>query len=100
MLIDFHAHPSGISHCCLIPCEEVIDVARGIGIDGMILTNHYQRWYAPDGDYTGLAKRYIEEYRRAKDYNRKGNNKHRGQYLTKHFSILCVKHPVFSKSFH
>jgi len=68
MLIDFHAHSSGISHCCLIPCEEVIDVARGIGIDGMILTNHYQRWYAPDGDYTGLAKRYIEEYRRAKEY--------------------------------
>ena len=67
MLIDLHAHSSGISKCCRIPAEEVIRVAREHGIDGIVLTNHYAKSYVPDGDYLAFAKRYTQEYRYAKE---------------------------------
>lgn len=68
MLIDLHAHSSGISHCCRIPASEVVKAARDIGIDGIVLTNHYQKRYVTDGDYDGFAQRYVEEYRNAKKF--------------------------------
>lgn len=68
MLIDLHAHSSGISRCCIIPYETVIRTAREVGIDGIVLTNHYQKSYVKDGDYSAFAKRYTEEFRLAKAY--------------------------------
>ena len=62
MLIDLHAHSSGISKCCRIPIEQVIEEAKKVGIDGIVLTNHYQKNYVADGDYTAFAARYIAEY--------------------------------------
>lgn len=62
MLIDLHAHSSGISKCCRIPAEQVIEQARAVGIDGVVLTNHYQKNYVTDGDYAAFAARYIAEY--------------------------------------
>ena len=62
MLIDMHAHSSGISTCCRIPAPEVIDAAAGAGIGGIILTNHYNKSYVKDGDYDAFARRYVEEY--------------------------------------
>ena len=62
MLIDLHAHSSGISKCCRIPIEQVIEEARAVGIDGLVLTNHYQKNYVADGDYAAFAARYIAEY--------------------------------------
>lgn len=62
MLIDMHAHSSGISTCCRIPAPEVIDAASAVGIEGIILTNHYNKSYVSDGDYAGFAQRYIDEY--------------------------------------
>ena len=62
MLIDLHAHSSGISKCCRIPIEQVIEEARAVGIDGLVLTNHYQKNYVSDGDYAAFAARYIAEY--------------------------------------
>ena len=62
MLIDLHAHSSGISKCCRIPAEQVIAEARAVGIDGLVLTNHYQKNYVSDGDYAAFARRYIAEY--------------------------------------
>ena len=62
MLIDLHAHSSGISKCCRIPAEQVIAEARAVGIDGLVLTNHYQKNYVSDGDYAAFAARYIAEY--------------------------------------
>lgn len=34
MLIDLHAHSSGIGKCCGIPFEEVLKRALAVGIDG------------------------------------------------------------------
>ena len=62
MLIDLHAHSSGISKCCRIPMERVIEEAKKVGIDGLVLTNHYQKNYVTDGDYPAFAARYIAEY--------------------------------------
>ena len=67
MLIDLHAHSSGISKCCRIPAEEVLRVAQEHGIDGIVLTNHYVKTYVRDGDYAAFAKRYVTEYRYAKE---------------------------------
>lgn len=68
MLIDLHAHSSGISHCCRIPYDAVIRIALDTGLDGIVLTNHYQKSYVTDGDYAAFAHRYTEEFRRAKAY--------------------------------
>ena len=62
MLIDLHAHSSGISKCCRIPIGQVIKEAKRVGIDGIVLTNHYQKNYVTDGDYHAFAARYIAEY--------------------------------------
>ena len=62
MLIDLHAHSSGISKCCRIPIEQVIEEAKRVGLDGIVLTNHYQKNYVTDGDYPAFAARYIAEY--------------------------------------
>ena len=61
MLIDLHAHSSGISHCCRIPYDEVLRQARDVGLDGIALTNHYYKGYVTDGDQVGFAKRYTED---------------------------------------
>ena len=37
MLIDLHAHSSGISKCCRIDAEEVVREAVRIGLDGICL---------------------------------------------------------------
>ena len=68
MLIDMHAHSSGISRCCLASYEEAIRAAQEVGLDGFILTNHYQKSYVEDGDAVAFAHRYTEEYRLAKAF--------------------------------
>lgn len=62
MLIDMHAHTSEISTCCRIPAPQVIQEAKSVGIDGLILTNHYNKPYVTDGDFDAFARRYIAEY--------------------------------------
>lgn len=68
MLIDLHAHSSGISHCCRIPYDAVIRAALEVGLNGIVLTNHYQKSYVTDGDFAAFARHYTEEYRLAKAY--------------------------------
>ena len=68
MLIDLHAHSSGISHCCRIPYDAVIRAAKEVGLDGIVLTNHYQKFYVTDGDFAAFARRYTEEFRLTKAY--------------------------------
>lgn len=67
MLIDMHAHTSGISTCCRIPAPDVVKAALDAGLDGIVLTNHYQRSYVKDGDAAAFAKRYADEYAYAKE---------------------------------
>ena len=62
MLIDLHAHTSGISTCCRVPAPEIIKAAQDAGIDGIVLSNHYQRSYVHNGDVLGFAERYTAEY--------------------------------------
>ena len=62
MLIDLHAHSSGISRCCQIPAEEVLKTAKEYGIDGIVLTNHYQKSYLQNDDADAFAKAYVEEF--------------------------------------
>lgn len=68
MLVDLHAHSSGISRCCRIPYDAVIRAAKDAGLDGIVLTNHYQKSYVKDGDALAFAKRYTEEFRLARAY--------------------------------
>lgn len=69
MLIDLHAHSSGISWCCQIPYQQVLEHARARGIDGIVLTNHYQKYYFAPGGELEFARRYVEEYEAAKQYS-------------------------------
>lgn len=65
MLIDMHAHSSSISRCCKITAEDAIKKTLETGMDGLVLTNHYQKSYVSDGDYSGFAKRYMAECEQA-----------------------------------
>ena len=75
MLIDLHAHSKAISKCSRIKGIDNIELAKSIGLDGFILTNHYDRNYVENNDYMDLAKRYIQEYYDLKEYGDKHNFK-------------------------
>ena len=68
MLIDMHAHSSGISRCCKIPYHEVLRQALAHGMDGVVLTNHYQKSYIRGGDADAFVDNYIAEYELTKKY--------------------------------
>jgi len=70
MLIDLHAHSSGISQCCRIPYAEVLKQALDNGMDGIVLTNHYQKSYLEDGDADAFAQKYIAEFYAAEQCGR------------------------------
>ena len=62
MLIDMHAHTSGISRCCRTDAAGVLRAAREAGIDGLILCNHYQDSYVDADGPAAFAEKYIAEY--------------------------------------
>lgn len=68
MLLDLHVHSSGISGCCRIDVFETIDRAKKIGLDGMVLTNHYQKGALEKYGTEEYVKRYIEEYKKGAEY--------------------------------
>lgn len=68
MLIDFHAHSSGISRCCRIPYNEVLKQTLDNGMDGIVLTNHYQKSYVQNDCAVDFAEKYINEFYAAKQY--------------------------------
>ncbi len=59
MLIDLHCHTSGISHCCLLPPEEICEKAKEADLDAICLTNHYCHAYVEE---TGSFKKWIDKY--------------------------------------
>lgn len=71
MLIDLHAHSSEISKCCQIPFDEVLRVTLENGMDGIALTNHYQKRYIMDNPPDDFIERYISEFYLAEEYGRK-----------------------------
>ncbi len=68
MLCDLHCHSSGISTCCRIPYNIVIDEAKAAGFDAIVLTNHYCEYYTVDIGFDAWLEKYIEEYDLAKAY--------------------------------
>ena len=66
MLIDLHAHSKGISRCCKANAETVISEAKAKGIDGIVLTNHFQKSYYANSTETEFVKAYIDEYYKVK----------------------------------
>lgn len=75
MLIDLHAHSSKISKCCQTDAEGAIKIAREVGLDGIVLTNHYQKSYISNGDVASFADRYVREYYDAKEIGDRLNMK-------------------------
>jgi predicted metal-dependent phosphoesterase TrpH len=62
MLLDLHAHSSGISVCCQLDVRENILRAKMMGLDGMVLTNHYTKDYLDERGALAFAHRYVDEY--------------------------------------
>ena len=71
MLVDLHGHTKGISKCCRIPYQQVLETALEYGMDGIALTNHYQKSYVIDGDINGFVEKYIAEFYVTEEYGRK-----------------------------
>ena len=61
MLIDLHAHTSAISKCCKADSKKVIDDAKEVGVDGIILTNHFQKSYLSEIGEKAFVENYIRE---------------------------------------
>ena len=61
MLVDLHAHSKGISRCCQIDGKEMVFVVKEKGMDGIVLTNHYDKSYVTDTAFN-FARRYVEEF--------------------------------------
>ena len=70
MLIDLHAHSSGISRCCRIPFEEVLKQTLENGMDGVVLTNHYQKSYIQNDRVDEFVENYISEFYAAEQYGK------------------------------
>ena len=68
MLIDMHAHSSGISPCCRIPYSQTLHQALQYGMDGVVLTNHYQKSYTREAGLDAFVEKYIAEYEAARKY--------------------------------
>ena len=68
MLIDFHTHSKGISRCCQIEGKDMVKVVLDNGMNGIILTNHYDKNYVENNDSLAFAKKYIAEYHSVKEY--------------------------------
>lgn len=75
MIIDLHAHSSGVSRCCKAPYNIIIDEAISVGLDGFVLTNHYQKSYIENNDINALVDKYINEFYSAKEYGDSKNFK-------------------------
>jgi len=70
MVIDLHAHSKGISRCCQLPAEEILNIAKETGLSGIALTNHYEKDYLENGDAAAFARCYVEEFEKACVYGR------------------------------
>ena len=71
MLIDLHAHSSGISRCCKIPFDKALEETLSKGMDGIVLTNHYQKSYIQENPIEEFIEKYISEYCAAEKYGKK-----------------------------
>ncbi len=66
MILDTHVHSAGISLCSSLSVEELADIKKSRGYDGVILTNHCQAWYESVKDLKKWAEDFLAEYERGK----------------------------------
>ena len=66
--IDPHVHSSGISLCSRVDYKQIVDEMKKLGYDGVILTNHCQKWYYPPEEHASFIEKVIAEYRAAEKY--------------------------------
>lgn len=60
MVVDLHTHTGGISPCCKRPYNEIIDHSLAVGLDGVVIANHYQKSYPIDRQLT--FSEYVAAY--------------------------------------
>lgn len=61
-LFDAHVHTAGISRCCKIPRERLLEICKVEKLDGIVLTNHYKSAYMKYEDFCDFRRRYVEEF--------------------------------------
>lgn len=66
--IDPHVHSSGISLCSGVDYKQIVDEKKKLGYNGVILTNHCQKWYYPAQEHAAFIERFIQEYRSGAAY--------------------------------
>ena len=69
MLLDLHAHTSGISTCCLLDGKEILNRTKMAGLDGIVLCNHYVKSYVKD-NFDEWIEKYIEEFNYTKSFEK------------------------------
>ena len=71
---ETHLHTSPVSRCARATVEENLDFYKGLGYDGVFITNHFLDgnvnidYYEP---YEKKIKFYFSDYEKAKDYGKK-----------------------------
>lgn len=66
--IDPHVHSSGVSLCSEVDYKQIVHEKKKLGYDGVILTNHCQKWYYPSEKHAEFIESLIKEYREAEAY--------------------------------
>ena len=66
--IDAHVHSSGVSKCSVTTCQQIVDIKKAQGYDGVILTNHCQSWYYEPPFHAAFMRKAVEEYHAMRAY--------------------------------
>lgn len=62
MFVDLHAHTGGISTCCKVGADKILETAKEYGFDGLAIANHYVRNYFTGETYGSWIEKYIAEW--------------------------------------
>lgn len=70
MLVDLHCHTYPISRCSAVDYRQMIAHSKAVGLDGIVIANHYQKGYLKDLNVTAqeFAKLYVEEFEKTLSY--------------------------------
>lgn len=69
MLLELHAHSSGISFCANHTPIELVNKIKQEGLNGVVLVNHYVHWYEKSHNcatYADFVRKYVDEFLSAK----------------------------------
>ena len=68
-LIDPHCHCAPLSKCAIIDGKRAININKAAGINGMVLTNHFDPYHLLENETKEeFAKRYVDCYYENKKY--------------------------------